>query len=145
MYFLTVLRYIHQNPIKASLASDTEDYKWSSYKEYHRLGNIVDTNFVLRMFSSDKNEALAEFSKFHMEVTNSQCLDTDENKRTLSDKDIKDLVSDRYNIDLFNLQNMEQEIQDGIIKYLKKDREISLRQLSRLTGFTIHRIYKVKV
>ena len=81
---------------------------------------MVDTNFALQMFSSDKNEALAGFSKFHMEVTNSQCLDIDENKRMLSDKDIRDLVSDRYNIDLFNLQNMEQEIQDGIIKYLKK-------------------------
>ena len=120
MYFLTVLRYIHQNPIKANLVSGIEDYEWSSYKEYHRPSNIVDTNFALQMFSPDKNEALAEFSKFHMEVTNSQCLVTDENKRTLSDKDIKDLVSDRYNIDLFNLQNMEQEIQDGIIKYLKK-------------------------
>ena len=67
--------------------------------------------------------------------------DTDENKRTLSDKDIKDLVSDRYNIDLFNLQNMEQEIQDGTIKYLKKTGDF-LRQLSRLTGFVYSRIIK---
>ena len=122
-YFLTVLRYIHQNPIKANLVSaisDIDDYKWSSYNEYYNTSNMVDTNFALQMFSSDKNEALAGFSKFHMEVTNSQCLDIDENKRMLSDKDIRDLVSDRYNIDLFNLQNMEQEIQDGIIKYLKK-------------------------
>ena len=62
-----------------------------------------------------------------------------------SDKDIGDLALGKYNIDLSKLQNMGQEIQDEIIKYLKKDREISLRQLSRLTGFTIHRIYKVKV
>ena len=46
----------------------------------------MDTNFALQMFSSDKNEALAEFGKFHMEVTDSQCLDIDENKRTLSEK-----------------------------------------------------------
>ncbi|MDI9476674.1 MAG: transposase [Natronincolaceae bacterium] len=29
-YFLTVLRYIHQNPVKAGLVNNTEDYKWSS-------------------------------------------------------------------------------------------------------------------
>ncbi len=62
-----------------------------------------------------------------------------------TDKDVRDLALDKHNIDLSKLQNMEQEIQDEIIKYLKKDRGISLRQLSRLTGFTIHRIYKVKV
>ncbi|MDI9475309.1 MAG: transposase, partial [Bacillota bacterium] len=77
--------------------------------------------------------------------TDSRCLDIDEGKKTPSDKDVRDLALDKYNIDLSKLQNMEQEIQDEIIKYLKKDREISLRQLSRLTGFTIHRIYKVKV
>ncbi|MDI9476091.1 MAG: transposase [Natronincolaceae bacterium] len=53
-YFLTVLRYIHQNPLKAGLVSDIEDYKWSSYNEYYKTSNIVDTNFALQMFSSDK-------------------------------------------------------------------------------------------
>ena len=140
-----MLRYIHQNPVKAGLVSNTGDYKWSSYNEYYKTSNIVDTNFALQMFSSDKREAVAEFGKFHIEITDSRCLDIDEEKKTPSDKDVRDLALDKYNIDLSKLQNMEQEIQDEIIKYLKKDRGISLRQLSRLTGFTIHRIYKVKV
>ena len=58
---------------------------------------------------------------------------------------VRDLALDKYNIDLSKLQNMEQEIQDKIIKYLKRKQGISLRQLSRLTGLTIHRLYKVKV
>ena len=33
---------------------------------------------------------------------------------------MRDLALDKYNIDLSKLQNMEQEIQDGIIKHLKK-------------------------
>jgi putative transposase len=144
-YFLTVLRYIHQNPVKAGLVSNTADYKWSSYDEYYKTSNIVDTNFALQMFSSDKKEAVAEFGKFHIEITDSRCLDIDEEKKTLSDKDVRDLALDKYNTDLSKLQNMEQEIQDKIIKYLKRKQGISLRQLSRLTGFTIHRIYKVKV
>ena len=35
-YFLEVCRYIHRNPEKAKM-SKTEDYDWSSYKEY--IGN----------------------------------------------------------------------------------------------------------
>ena len=32
-YFLTVLRYIHQNPLKAGLSDDISSYPWSSYSE----------------------------------------------------------------------------------------------------------------
>ncbi|MCL2168552.1 MAG: transposase [Defluviitaleaceae bacterium] len=32
--FLTVLRYIHQNPIKAGICDDINHYVWSSYGEY---------------------------------------------------------------------------------------------------------------
>lgn len=33
-YFLTVLRYIHQNPVKAGMVKDMAHYKWSSYHSY---------------------------------------------------------------------------------------------------------------
>ncbi|MFW5649746.1 MAG: hypothetical protein ACOX0L_07375 [Natronincolaceae bacterium] len=65
-------------------------------------------------------KAVAEFGKFHTEITDSWCLDIDEGKKAPSDKDVRDLALDKYNIDLSKLQNMEQKIQDGIIKYLKK-------------------------
>lgn len=32
-YLLSVLRYIHQNPLKAGIVSDIREYKWSSYKQ----------------------------------------------------------------------------------------------------------------
>ncbi len=33
-YFLTVLRYIHQNPVKARMTKEPKAYLWSSYNEY---------------------------------------------------------------------------------------------------------------
>ena len=33
-YFLTLLRYIHQNPLKPRLVKDLKDYPWSSWQEY---------------------------------------------------------------------------------------------------------------
>ena len=32
-YLLTVIRYIHQNPVKAGIVANAEDYPWSSFKE----------------------------------------------------------------------------------------------------------------
>lgn len=33
-YFLTVSRYIHRNPLEASIVSKPEEYRWSSYSAY---------------------------------------------------------------------------------------------------------------
>lgn len=33
-YLLTVLRYIHQNPVKAGLTKTSQEYNWSSYNDY---------------------------------------------------------------------------------------------------------------
>jgi len=52
-YFLTVLRYIHQNPIKAGIVKEIGQYPWSSYQEYITKPEICDTAFALKLFSED--------------------------------------------------------------------------------------------
>lgn len=143
-YFLTVLRYIHQNPAKAGLTKELEKYKWSSYYEYVNQSKLIDKDFALRIFSENRNIALEKFRDFHQELNKGVCLDIEEAKRTLSDRDIKDLVLKKYEIDLISLQNVEEKIQDKILLYLMEKEGASLRQLSRLTGLTVHRIYKIR-
>ena len=46
-YFLTVIRYIHQNPIKAGICKQVDGYKFSSYNEYVKRSHLVDTDFCL--------------------------------------------------------------------------------------------------
>ena len=58
-YFLTVLRYIHQNPTKAGMVKDISAYKWSSYNEYTMESDIVDRNFALQMFSKEPSKAIS--------------------------------------------------------------------------------------
>ena len=33
-YFLTLIRYIHQNPVAGGLSNDVESYDWSSWREF---------------------------------------------------------------------------------------------------------------
>lgn len=47
-YFLTVLRYIHQNPTKAGLSKNIDEYKWSSCHEYIGKAKVTDIYFALR-------------------------------------------------------------------------------------------------
>lgn len=56
-YFLTVLRYIHQNPIKAGLCTDVSKYKCSSYNDYLYKTELTDIEFGLSLFSEDVYKA----------------------------------------------------------------------------------------
>ena len=40
-YFLTLIRYIHQNPVAGRLCQRVEDYDWSSWAEYTNAPNRV--------------------------------------------------------------------------------------------------------
>ncbi|MCH9770447.1 MAG: transposase [Gammaproteobacteria bacterium] len=60
-YFLKLVQYIHQNPVKAKLVSDAEQYYWSSHNIYLGKAQLkwVHTNVVLQHFSS-----LREYKEF---------------------------------------------------------------------------------
>ena len=57
-YFAVVLRYIHQNPMKAGICESIGDYKWSSYNEYIRKSRIIDCDLALGIIGKE------DFGKF---------------------------------------------------------------------------------
>ena len=68
----TVVRYIHQNPVKAGICKKPQDYNYSSYNEYFRKETLVDCDFVFGMIETD------DFIKFNNEKAFEQCLDIEE-------------------------------------------------------------------
>lgn len=66
-YFLSVVRYIHHNPLKAGVVSDIDRYRWSSHWEYlHKkeCPEWLDTRSVLSRFGG-----LKEYQRFmHDEI-----------------------------------------------------------------------------
>lgn len=51
-YFTVLLRYIHQNPVKAGIVEKVKDYEFSSWREYdgtvEPVFQICDTRTILR-------------------------------------------------------------------------------------------------
>ena len=59
-YFMTVLRYILQNPMKAGLESRPGSYRWSSYLAYEKgKGAVTDTQYAVDIFGG--REPLMEY------------------------------------------------------------------------------------
>jgi REP element-mobilizing transposase RayT len=80
-YLMTVIRYIHQNPVKAGLDKNPVDWKWSSCSGYYGkktfFANLLDSNLILGMFAEDRNTAIKKFIEFNEAANDDKCLDDD--------------------------------------------------------------------
>ena len=135
-YFLTVLRYIHQNPVKGGLCRNIADYPHSSYSEYVNESDLVDTAFCLSIVS------LGQFIEFNNEYNDDVCLDLEENTFRLTDEEAKSIIQKISKCkNATEFQGLDSAKRD---KYLKlcRDKGISIRQLSRLTGVSFNIVRK---
>lgn len=141
-YFLTVLRYIHQNPIKAKIASDIAAYKWSSYNEYRERAQIVDKAYALKMFSDKPNEAIGRFVQFSRETNSDVCLEIPEIKVNISDDNLRQMVRHQFGVDAIKICNEMREKQDHILRAMKGIDGANIRQIARITGMSPTRVWK---
>lgn len=131
-YLLSVIRYIHQNPVKAGLCDNIADYRYSSFREYCGNGWIVDKDVILEMVPMEY------FVAFNNSVNDDKFLEFDDNIVVrLTDEQAKtviELYSGSKTPDEF--QRVSEKEQAG---YFKKfiEEGMSLRQISRLTGVNL--------
>jgi putative transposase len=66
-YLLELVRYIHRNPLRAGMTTTIDDYAWSSHRGYlsdaSNYGWLFK-DFVLSLFSHDKNESERDYRRF---------------------------------------------------------------------------------
>ncbi|MDR3544030.1 MAG: transposase [Desulfosporosinus sp.] len=132
-YFLTVLRYIHQNPLKAGMVNSVEDYRWSSLAEYMKRPKVVDVSFVLKLFDDKREKAVELIIQFCKVVNDDQCLEM-ERKHLLSDQEARQVIKKVCQIEPpSELQKLDKVNRNQYLKELKENR-LSIRQIERLTG-----------
>jgi REP element-mobilizing transposase RayT len=129
-YFLSVLRYIHQNPLKAGIVKNISEYEYSSFKEYlyTQQEYIVDKEFTFEIISKD------EFILFNQADNNDKCLEYDFSDFKITDIEAKEII--RKNSNCENIEQFLSLNKDEKNRYIKifKDKGMSIRQISRLTG-----------
>ncbi|OFV69045.1 transposase [Acetobacterium wieringae] len=134
-YLLAVIRYVHQNPVKAEITDNPMDYPWSSYHEYLSDKGLCETNDILSLFSEDLAKAKKQFETFNQSEENSQCLDIDEKKRW-KDPEAIDLIKQLAVVkNLSDIQQLDKLKRDDVIRSCKSE-GLSIRQIERLTGIS---------
>lgn len=129
---LTVLRYIHQNPVKAGIVRNVSDYPWSSYHEYISKATIVDTDSVLSILSPDKQKAVQMFIEYTNELNDDECLDYFPQQKT--DSEVRAILLQHQVSDVNQFLQLNKQKRYEIIRFLKSVEGVTVRQLSRVTG-----------
>ncbi len=131
-YFLTVIRYIHRNPVKAGLCERPENYAYSSLKNYFEKDGLHDSAMVLEMMNED------EFMEWNAQAAEEKCMDMAEQvQKHLTDSRAWELILRSSGCEnAAEFQMLERDKRDAALRRVLKDGG-SIRQASRLTGISI--------
>jgi putative transposase len=133
--FLRVLRYIHQNPLKAGLAKTVFDSSWTSIQEYIDKAHLITIDKGLSLFNENRLIAMKQFTAYMAEESEERCMD-DQPKIKVSDSQVLDYLRLRGVMEKNKFHQMEKEERDAILASLKEIKGVSIRQISRVTGIS---------
>lgn len=127
-YLVNVLRYIHQNPVKAKIIKHLSDYLWSSYNQYISVyqdqNSHVDAQLIKEYFKKQEH-----FEEYMNAPNKDECLDY-EPLRKYTDSMLLNILQKEMHV--CNLKEMPANERNKIIKDIYHEKGISIRQLGRV-------------
>lgn len=138
-YLVTVVRYIHQNPLKARIVKRMEEWGWSSCRDYYGRddgrGGLLDPEFILGMFSEDITLARERFIEFNERVNQDQFLDDHVNERRFTDEKARVEIKKLLNgIEIAQVKSLPRLQRNEILRKTKGIIGLSQRQTARILG-----------
>lgn len=148
-YLLTVIRYIHQNPVKARLVNSPEQWRWSSCIGYYgrskKSDDILDKEFILGLFSNNQIEAIGYFKLFNEIECDDHCLDdTVEDVERMTDEEAREAILKCLDgIEIEEIKNMKRIYKNAILREIKSIKGIRMSQVAKILDISPNIIYKI--
>lgn len=146
-YYLKVLMYIHENPVKAGVCRTPSEYRWSSYNAFYGEKNLlVNTDFTYRLFGSRERFIMLirktgdvtmcdEKDENNYEVTVGEHYVTDERAMLI----FHELAPD---LSIFDASSMPKVQRNELIRKLVQN-GLTRKQISRLLGISIRTVTRI--
>ena len=140
-YYMTLFRYIHQNPVKAGLVSKAEEYEYSSWRNDY-LGksavSVCHTQAAINRFGFDELTAWVNMPL----PENVVCMDLD-GRKIIADETVRQMIMTKCGIKgMADFQLFSKERQKEIAREVMSELGVGPRQMSRVTGLSYTQIYK---
>lgn len=153
-YLMAVIRYIHNNPVKAKMVSKPGDYGWSSYQLYIdkatslTFGLEIDTQNILGIIAQDRQAAIAEFIRFSSEEDLGSYLDCDEEKavRTLEQgrQYFQEYLTRSHKGIQWDQLKQDAEIKKEVIRHMRTETDLSIRTISKLLDIDRNTVERIR-
>ena len=144
-YFVTLLHYIHYNPVKAGMVKMPGWYKWSSWHEYELPEETYDKGFCEQVIPF-KDLTRSQVKDIVLEAEDPMSFISPVDVERVDDAEaetiMRALVSEEYNdIDLKDLPKVEKLT----LTNKAKNYGITNTQITKLLGVSKHAIYKGRI
>ena len=167
-YLLSLLRYVHQNPVRAKMCKHVKDYRWSS-DQYYRNDIIkqVHIDKILTMFSENRKTALEEYAKFMDQADpiirtidfyeDGEVIGDDEQKTNatetrnqnsmedLLDELLRRVVANEADFELIKSASRKRFLRNYKISYVKAavERGYTFKEIGKNIGLSAEAVYKM--
>jgi putative transposase len=155
-YLMTVIRYIHQNPVKTGLVKRTLDWRWSSCHGYYGDRNfppgLLNTELILGLFSNQTDSAVKRFREFDEETNQDQSRPIKTNQDQCLDETLKVRLNDAEakleikkllsGYDIVEIKSLTKAERDRILTKIEDIEGITQRQAARILGISPNLIFK---
>ncbi|MBI4710800.1 MAG: transposase [Nitrospirae bacterium] len=131
-YLLSLVKYIHLNPVRATVVKTLDEYLWSSHESYIKSGKgIVDEEQVLRMFSEDKTKARKLYCSFINDdlAVKKEDIYCTIDQRILGNEKFAEKILDKYNEGPGRTRRKKEYTLSEIAGGIEKAYGITLRQI----------------
>ncbi|MFZ5642576.1 MAG: transposase [Bacillota bacterium] len=143
-YILALVRYIHQNPVKAGMVKRAGEYKWSSYQSYLKedepIAGILEKETVLGLFSADKSTAIKMYKEYMDQEGQEEFIDITEEAEIMDEEEAQKLyesmLRDR------GLKS-KRHVTDEIIRQFKAVTGLSIRKIAGIVGLNKDKVNKI--
>jgi REP element-mobilizing transposase RayT len=148
-YLLAVTRYIHNNPVKAGIVDKPQQYPWSSYKNYVDFEDdkLVDTHFILRLFSDNLKIAVKNFERFSNETDCGEYLDYNDEYEIRSVNDGR-IYLEKYLKEKWSGRTLAEALAEdrrGVILDLRTNTKLSVRAIAELLGVNRNVVERTRI
>ncbi len=94
-YFLSLLRYLHFNPVDARIVASPDEYPWSSHRAYRGLETVpwLTTEFGLGLLSKTMEGGHSAYQRFINDVSSALVAD---DQKLLPSSDLRVIGTDRF-------------------------------------------------
>lgn len=150
-YLMAVVRYIHNNPVKAGMVEKVGQYQWSSYGSYltpdEPGSRNVDTAFILSIIATNPQEAIKEFRRFSLEIDQNEFLDIkNEAAWTIEEGKLflEDYLKKSWPGSSLEELMIKAKTRNEIVAHIRGNTGLSVRKIADLLGIKRGSIQSVK-